>query len=92
MLVLSGNDHTYERFAPLTPDGEPDPRHGVRQFVVGTGGKELYSFGTVQPGSEARIANIYGVLKLNLHPESYDWAFVPEVGQTASDKGVSRCH
>ncbi len=91
-LVLSGNDHTYERFAPQTPDGVLDAGRGVRQFVVGTGGKELYSFGTVQPRSEARIANTYGVLKLNLHPESYDWAFVPEVGQTASDKGTSICH
>ena len=91
-LVLSGNDHDYERFAPQTPNGTLDAEHGIRQFVVGTGGKELYSFGTLQPHSEARISNVYGVLKLNLHPESYDWAFVPEAGQTSSDKGTGLCH
>ena len=65
-LVLSGNDHDYERFAPQTPNGALDTEHGIRQFVVGTGGKELYSFGTLQPHSEARIGGVYGVLKLNL--------------------------
>lgn len=90
-LVLSGNDHDYERFAPQTPDGVLDAEGGVRQFVVGTGGKELYSFGTLQPHSEARIGGVYGVLKLDLHPESYNWEFVPEAGRT-SDKGMSICH
>lgn len=47
---------------PWTTAGAPDPERGVRQFVVGTGGEELYNFGTVQPGSEARIANTYGVI------------------------------
>ena len=37
-VVLAGHEHNYERFAPQTPDGEPDPAFGIRQFVVGTGG------------------------------------------------------
>ncbi len=90
-LVLSGNDHDYERFAPQNPNGALDAEGGVRQFVVGTGGKELYSFRAPQPHSEARISGVYGVLKLNLHPGSYDWEFVPEVGQP-SDKGMGLCH
>lgn len=91
-LVLSGNDHDYERFAPQTPSGERDLDKGIRQFVVGTGGKELYSFGVVRPYSEARIGGVYGVLKLGLHPESYDWEFVSEDGQRARDEGTTMCH
>jgi acid phosphatase type 7 len=36
-LVLTGHDHTYERFAPQDANGQLDDR-GLRQFVVGTGG------------------------------------------------------
>ena len=38
-VVVNGHDHDYERFAPQTPDGAPDPGRGIREFVVGTGGK-----------------------------------------------------
>ena len=37
-VVLSGHDHLYERFAPQTPTAQASPT-GIRQFVVGTGGK-----------------------------------------------------
>ena len=37
-LVLSGDAHDYERFAPQDPRGNFDPARGIRQFVVGTGG------------------------------------------------------
>jgi len=39
-VVITGHDHDYERFAPQTPDGAADPARGIREFVVGTGGKE----------------------------------------------------
>ena len=38
-VVLSGHDHHYERFAPQAPDGSSDPQRGIREFVVGTGGR-----------------------------------------------------
>ena len=91
-FALSGNDHHYERFAPQTPDGGLDTGQGVRQFIVGTGGKELYALNTPLPNSEVRIANTYGVLRLTLQPTSYTWQFVPEAGKTASDSGSSTCH
>ena len=34
-LVLAGHDHDYERFAPQDADGQADPEHGIREFVVG---------------------------------------------------------
>ena len=37
-VVLKGHDHDYERFALQNPEGDLDPAHGFRAFVVGTGG------------------------------------------------------
>jgi hypothetical protein len=91
-VVLNGHDHDYERFAPQTPDGVADPAQGIREFVVGTGGKSHRPFGAVQLNSEVRNADTYGVLKLTLHPESYDWQFVPEAGKTFTDFGTDECH
>ena len=39
--VLNGHDHNYQRFAPQDPGGRADPEGGIRQFVVGTGGRSL---------------------------------------------------
>ena len=43
-MVLSGHDHDYERFAPLDVAGRPSAA-GVREFVVGTGGRSHYAIG-----------------------------------------------
>src|SRR5271168_3941800 len=40
-LVLNGHDHLYARYRPLDPSGNYDPRRGIREFVVGTGGETL---------------------------------------------------
>jgi hypothetical protein len=91
-LVLSGHDHSYERFAPQTPGGEPDQARGIREFVVGTGGKSFYEFPTVEPNSEVQNNDTHGILKLTLRPAGYDWQFVPEEGASFSDGGSGRCH
>jgi 3',5'-cyclic AMP phosphodiesterase CpdA len=91
-LVLSGHDHTYERFAPRDADGRPDPERGIRQFVVGTGGRHEYAWGTIEPTSQAHDNETFGVLKLTLHPDSYDWEFVPVEGGTFTDSGTAKCH
>jgi hypothetical protein len=43
-MVLNGHLHNYERFAPQAPSGEADPTQGIREFVVGTGGRTLNTF------------------------------------------------
>jgi hypothetical protein len=93
-VVLNGHDHDYERFAPQDPSGVRDPEHGIREFVVGTGGALLRSFprGAAAPNSEKRDDRTYGVLKLTLHPQSYDWEFVPVKGGTFTDSGNAPCH
>jgi hypothetical protein len=40
-LVLNGHDHVYSRFAPMDPAGNADSRHGIREFIIGTGGESL---------------------------------------------------
>jgi len=89
-IVLSGHDHDYERFAPQNPSGAADP-NGIQQFVVGTGGKNHYAFNPTKPNSLVRNSDTYGILKLTLHPTSYDWQFVPEPGKTFTDSGTMNC-
>ena len=91
-LVLAGHDHIYERFAPMDADGVRDEVRGIRQFVVGSGGKNHTDITAVQPNSEVRDASVYGLLKLTLRPDGYDWRFVPEGGQSAVDSGSAACH
>ncbi len=91
-LVVNGHDHDYERFAPQSPDGTPDPAAGIREFVVGTGGAALRSFAAVQPNSEVRKTGVHGILKLTLMPGKYTWQFVPVAGSTWTDSGTESCH
>jgi hypothetical protein len=89
-LVLNGHDHDYERFGRQSPQAVADV-NGVREFVVGTGGKNHYPVGAAIANSEVRNAVTYGVLKLTLHPASYDWKFVPESGASFNDSGSEAC-
>jgi len=91
-VIVSGHDHDYERFAPQTPDAQPDPARGIREFVAGTGGKNHRPFGAQNANSEVRDAEAFGVLKLTLLPGSYAWQFVPEAGKTFTDSGQGACH
>jgi hypothetical protein len=90
-IVINGHDHDYERFAPQNPEGKPDAVRGIREFVVGTGGKSHRPFGTPLPTSEVRNDDTYGVLKLTLHPKSYAWEFIAEAGKTFHDSGSGSC-
>ena len=92
-VVLNGHDHHYERFAPQDPNGTADPARGLREFIVGTGGRSHYPFpGGPGANSEASNTDTYGVLKLTLHADSYDWEFVPVAGKTFTDSGSGTCH
>ena len=107
-VVLSGHNHDYERFdrlgaTPQGPGGLGGPQsyqsptldpHGIREFVVGTGGKNLYGFKRPPLAGEAvRNHDTYGVLVLVLHRRSYDWRFVPVGGRGGdfTDAGRASC-
>ena len=91
-VFLSGHDHDYERFAPQTPRGKLYRPRGIRQFVVGTGGRSLRPFERRAPNSEARNASTYGILRLVLGRDGYRWEFVPVPGSSFTDRGSGRCH
>ncbi len=91
-IVLNGHEHVYERFDPQNPMAGADPQNGIRQFTVGTGGAGFYSFGTPQPNSAMRENGSFGVIKLTLKPDSYDWDFLAVAPSTFMDKGTGQCH
>jgi hypothetical protein len=91
-LVLNGHEHSYERFAPQDPYGNLDAKHGIREIVVGTGGRDHGPLGFPIPNSQVRNADSYGVLKLTLSPGKYAWEFVPVEGSTFHDSGEDACH
>jgi hypothetical protein len=89
-VVLGGHDHNYERFAPQTPAGVASPT-GISEFIVGTGGRDFDTLGTRRANSQAFQANVFGVLKMTLHPTGYDWQFLPEAGGSFTDSGSASC-
>lgn len=91
-VVVSAHNHTYERFAPQTPDNVRDDVRGMRAFVVGTGGAGLNGFRDPEPNSEVRNGDTHGVIKFTLDRQSYSWQFVPESGKSFTDTGTGSCH
>lgn len=96
-IVLSGHDHDYERFAPQDAHGKLDRAHGIRQFVVGTGGAFYTPFRWPLKHSEMRDNSRMGVLKLVLGEAGYTWEFLEASydgfpnGQPP-DRGSGQCH
>jgi hypothetical protein len=107
-LVLNGHDHLYARYRPLDPSGNYDPKNGIREFIVGTGGETLDPVGSSTTGDagakfnaanlENATGNYWGVMFLTLHPDGYKWDFESALGLpgtpagTYSDKGFGACH
>jgi hypothetical protein len=90
-VALAGHDHNYQRFYPMDLTGSADPQ-GIREFVVGTGGKTHYSLTPDALSTlEAYNTSTYGVLKMTLHDTSYDWEFVGESGNVI-DSGTWDCN
>jgi hypothetical protein len=81
-IVLAAHDHDYERF---------DPIDGVRSFVVGTGGRSHYPVLGRLPKSRTLNWTTWGVLRLTLRANGYDWRFLPVAGQSYVDAGSGAC-
>jgi hypothetical protein len=79
-MVVTGHDHDYERFAPMGTGDAVDPS-GLRQFVVGTGGKNhACDLDRRHVGSEVFNCDTYGVLRLTLGTDRWEWEFIPAPG------------
>jgi hypothetical protein len=95
-VVLNGHSHNYQRWRPMDPNGELDLDAGIREFVVGTGGRSHYALpsGAAPDNLASAQANAFGILRLTLKTQSYRWRWVSAAGQPAfddaSDHGV-RC-
>src|SRR5688500_11640754 len=91
-VIVTGHNHSYERFAPQDADGRLDAARGIRQFIVGTGGAPLTSMPFASANSEVRNNSSWGVLRLTLAGDAYDWEFVPVAGHSFNDRGTGTCH
>jgi hypothetical protein len=100
-LILNGHDHVYSRFAPMDPAGNADPRNGIREFIIGTGGESLDTVIPSTPNLQAWADQYYGVMKFTLQDDGYTWDYesamkspTAPAGTPASysDTGTGRCH
>ncbi len=89
-VIINGHDHHYERMAKINPAGELDPDFGIRSFIVGTGGASYYALDQIQPFSEVRITDTFGIIQFELLPDSYSWQFINVEGQIM-DEGSDTC-
>ncbi|MEU5809212.1 RICIN domain-containing protein [Streptomyces sp. NPDC047718] len=92
-VAVWGHDHHYERFAPAMADGTRDTVNGMRSFVIGTGGRALYSTRSTSVGpSEVFNNNTYGVGQFDLTSTGYSFAFKQVAGRTFTDSVSGTCH
>jgi fibronectin type 3 domain-containing protein len=88
-ILLTGHDHTYQRWKPLDAGGQPDLLGGMTQLVVGTGGRFLASFAR----SDDRVATAFrqgGAMRMELNAEGAAYRFVSDTGVTL-DSGAQQC-
>jgi serine protease len=89
-LVLVGHDHNYQRYKKM--DGNKVAKaDGLRQILVGTGGRAFYSITGSSALLEASNDNTHGVLKLTLTATGYTSNFVPSDG-TYTDTVTDTCN
>jgi hypothetical protein len=99
-LVLNGHDHLYARYRPLDPSGNSDPKKGLREFIVGTGGETLDTVvltGTSSDPSgnpnfnaenlEASTGQFWGVMGLTLNQNGYAWDYESALKDPAQPTG-----
>lgn len=104
-LVLAAHDHVYQRFGRLNRDADGLDEAGIRQIIVGTGGRSLTDIDPERAASTAGLEvwadddrdgdehdGSNGVLVLTLRPAGYGWQFVPVAGGDFTDSGTDTCH
>ncbi len=90
-IVINGHDHHYERTGKIDAAGLPDKQNGLIEFILGTGGAGHYYLDDAFAFSEKMIFGEFGVLKLTLEPERFQWQFI-NVENVVLDEGESDCH
>jgi hypothetical protein len=92
-LVLNGHDHLYARYRPLDPSGNYDPKKGIREFIVGTGGETLDTvvYTTTLPSTDgADAADLSGQANFNAENiEAATGEFWGVMGLTLNQNGYA---
>lgn len=99
-MVINGYEKYYERWNPQDHDMNADPTNGVVQFTVGTGGRTLLPYPASWkpidqvPNLAVRDGSTWGVLKLTLNANSYEYEFIPTTAGGFTDKSSAPvpCH
>ena len=92
-LILTGHDHTYERFAPADGHGRrrPDPRHPpVRRRHRRPQPLRLRHDPAQQRGPQRR--HLRRPQARPSEPTGYDWEFVPDAGRPSPTPASDVCH
>jgi subtilisin-like proprotein convertase family protein len=90
-LVLVGHDHNYQRYGKMNPN-QAAASDGIRQVLIGTGGRAFYGLNGSHPLLEASNASTHGVLKLSLSATGYTGEFVPKAGSSYTDSFSGTCN
>lgn len=79
-------------FVRLAPDGDVDPEHGIRMFIVGTGG-HFSKGGEFQPLLTREVFHdeFWDSLKMSLYESHHTWSFAAVDGNIFSDAGSDGC-
>jgi hypothetical protein len=91
-LLLAGDSHSYERFAPQNPANQLDKTGGITQIVVGTGGAHFTGLHSPAPNTVIAKEDVFGVLKLTLQDSGYRWSYVSDPSTPFKDSGSQDCH
>ncbi len=88
---VGGHDHNSQEYKPRMADGKVGS-NGVRQFIAGAGGKNLYGFpDSINSYAVWRNNTKHAVLKMTLRSDrTYSWQFV-EVGGSVLRSGSASC-
>jgi hypothetical protein len=90
-LVLSGPQ---PRLRALRPDGQgraPGARPASPSGSSGPAARTTTRSAPPLPGEVVSNDKTFGILKLVLHPTSYDWQFLPAPGYSFTDSGSAGC-
>lgn len=88
-VVLSGNQHHYERLASMDAAGGQD-NAGAMIFNIGTGGESVQTPTEMHRLMQTSTTD-YGILKLVLKADGFDFQFLPIAGFSFTDAGSSTC-
>ena len=90
-LVMTGHDHHYERFGPLTEDGTVATSGGTPLIIAGLGGAPTYALRDTAAGSLATENRQHGVVLLELTPRRFSSSLISAADGVATDSWSAPC-